>query len=225
MTEAEADVKGDDMPEGVEVKTLALSSKQSPIYWKALTDSTGLKTVSAIVSVFTKPDKYRDIMEPKSFDRTLDEFAAKGRVIPYVWSHQYNNPMSHLGAVTKAKALLPGNDLLPPDIKEFGGFWVFAEFDTDKVARKCHGLIKGNRVNEHSFAFTALERKFVEIEGIQYRSISDIDLWEVGPTMRGVHPNTAVMDVKSRSHVNGSPVPKSATLLSDDEARLRLLQL
>ena len=186
-------------PPKLEVKTSPL------IAIKANESGEGPKTFTAIVAVFDVPDAGYDVIRKGAFERSLGEFKAAGRVIPIVWSHKMGDPLSYIGAVDEAKELAPGDPLLPSEIKEFGGLWIKGTFDDhveDALARKVYRLMKGNRIVEFSFGYTAREKSYITYDNTEYRELRDVDIWEVGPTIKGLNPATALTGIKSLARLD-----------------------
>src|SRR5687768_7585432 len=67
----------------------------------------------AIVSVFNNVDRYGEKVLEGAFEEDLANWAAKGDPIPSIWSHQWDNPLAHLGKVLAIEELKAGDDRLP----------------------------------------------------------------------------------------------------------------
>ena len=60
-------------------------------------------TFEAIVAVFNNVDRAGDKIMPGAFKDSLAEWEKKGRPIPVIFSHQWENLDAHIGQVLEAK--------------------------------------------------------------------------------------------------------------------------
>ena len=145
-------------------------------------------TATAIVSVFNNVDLGGDRVIPGAFSRSLEEWKAKGDPIPVIWSHDWDNPESFVGWAD------------PSTIKETdAGLEVPMQFDLDRPrAEQVHHLLKTRRVTQFSFGYFA--RAYQDVEDPDYgtvRELTDIDVFEVGPTLLGMNPETELLEAAS----------------------------
>ena len=145
-------------------------------------------TATALVSVFGNVDLGGDRVLPGAFARSLEEWKAKGDPIPVIWSHDWDNPESFVGYAD------------PAEIRETAaGLEVPMKFDVDRPrAEQVHHLLKTRRVTQFSFGYFV--RTFEDVEDPEYgtvRELSDIDLFEVGPTLLGMNPDTELLEAAS----------------------------
>lgn len=145
-------------------------------------------TATALVSVFGNVDLGGDRVMPGAFTRTLGEWQAKGDPIPVIWSHDWDNPESFVGWAD------------PAQIKETeDGLVVPMQFDTDRArAEQVHHLLKTRRVTQFSFGYFV--REYNDVEDAEYgmiRELTDVDLFEVGPTLLGMNPETELLAAAS----------------------------
>lgn len=143
-------------------------------------------TFEALVSVFGNKDLGGDVVMPGAFTETLASWAAKGDPIPVIWSHDWGNPQAHIGAVTSA-------------VETDRGLLVRAQLDVDRnFAEQVHHLMKSRRVTQFSFGYFADEVKWAEDEtGRMFRELHKISLFEVGPTLLGMNPETELIQAAS----------------------------
>jgi HK97 family phage prohead protease len=146
---------------------------------------------TAIVSAFGNEDSQGDIVEPGAFTKTLAEWVIKGRPIPVVWSHQFDDPDAFLGEYTSAEETEAG-------LKLTG----LLDLDHPKAAR-VHSLMKRGVIVE--FSISGMVRDYELIEKDEDGSwwfppmrIKDIDLWEAGPCFKGANAETELLSVKTR---------------------------
>jgi HK97 family phage prohead protease len=145
-------------------------------------------TATALVSVFGNVDLGGDRVMPGAFTRTLAEWQEKGDPIPVIWSHDWDNPESFVGWAD------------PKDITESeDGLVVPMQFDLDRPrAEQVHHLLKTRRVTQFSFGY--FTREFHDVDDPDYgtvRELTDIDLFEVGPTLVGMNPETELIAAAS----------------------------
>ena len=146
-------------------------------------------TFSAVVSVFGNVDRVGDVVLPGAFTASLTEWAAKGALIPVIWSHQWGDIDSHIGWVTKA-------------VETAEGLVIDGQFDMDEPrARKAHKLIKGGRVTQWSFAYNVIEGRWAEHDGKSVYELGQLDLLEVGPTLIGANSATRTLAAKSEEEI------------------------
>jgi hypothetical protein len=140
-------------------------------------------TFEALVSVFGNKDSYGEIVMPGAFTRTLSEWEAKGDPIPVYWSHRLDDPDMNIGHVLEAS-------------ETDEGLWVRAQLDLDNPkAVQTHKLMKERRVTQFSFSFNV--RDAAKSEDGNATELTDIELYEVGPTPIGANPDTELIGVKS----------------------------
>lgn len=151
---------------------------------KALSEDKG--EVRAVVSVFGNVDSYNDRMMAGSFANTLAEWKASGNPIPFIWSHEWDNPDSFIGEVIEAQETQEGLEVL-------------AKVDLDRPkANQVFHLLKSRRVTQFSFGYIARDWEFVsEDEYGQVRQVKDVQLLEVGPTLLGANQATRLIQAAS----------------------------
>lgn len=163
-------------------------------------------TFEAVVAVFGNVDLGGDRIAPGAFTKSLARWDESGDPIPVIWSHQWDDPFNHIGEVTAARELYPGDDRLPEGIRDLGGLWVRGRLDMEEPkARQAWKLLKKRRTREFSFAYDVMpdgERR--ASDGVN--DLVELDLIEVGPTLKGMNPATQLLDVKSAigSHSTGT---------------------
>jgi HK97 family phage prohead protease len=155
-------------------------------------------TFEAVVSVFGVVDRVGDRVMPGAFEGTLDRWKASGDPIPVVWSHAWDDVYAHIGAVLDAE-------------ERPAGLWVKARLDLDQhVAAQVFRLLAERRVREFSFAYDVLREKSAAGGA---NELLELDLIEVGPTLKGVNPATQLLATKSLPRMVTSP---TATIIQID---------
>lgn len=144
-------------------------------------DSAG--TFEALVSVFGNKDSYGEVVMPGAFTRTLDEWAAKGDPIPMYWSHRLDDPQMEIGEVLEAR-------------ETDEGLLVKAQLDLDNPnGAQTYKLMQKRLVTQFSFSFGV--RDYNKSDDGDSIELTDLDLYEVGPTPVGANSETELIGVKA----------------------------
>ena len=175
---------------------MAVRTAYRAAQFKALPASEGEGVVEALVSVFNVIDEIGDKVLPGAFTDSLAEWAAKGDPIPFIWSHKWSDPDAHIGVITEAKET--------PE-----GLWVKAQLDVDRpFAAQVFHLLKERRVTQFSFGYEAKEYAWVpdlESRYGQIRELRKLDIFEAGPTLLGMNPETELIRAASRPEPGSKP--------------------
>ena len=173
-----------------------LRTKSVPLRIKAAGEHEGTEdgVVEAIVAAYNL-DSVGDKILPGAFEGTLAEWRGKGDPIPFIWSHEWGDPDSHIGVVEEAK-----------ETEE--GLWVKARLDLEEPkAAKVYRLLKGRRVTQFSFGYEVEEGAYVEksadsdAEG-GYYELRKLKLFECGPCLVGANQQTSLEAVKTAPGVS-----------------------
>lgn len=146
-------------------------------------------TFEAIVAVFNNVDHGGDRMIPGAFTRTLEERGLP----PVVWSHMWDVPP--IGVVKEAVETDEGLQIK-------GRLFVGKDED-HAIARQVYAAMRaqdGNGVaplREFSFGYETRGSKTVEEDGEEIRELTDVELFEVGPTLVGMNPATRLIGAKA----------------------------
>lgn len=156
------------------------------VSFKALDEKQG--TFEAIVAVFGNVDRAAERILRGAFTQSLADWQVKGRPIPVIFSHEWNNLDAHIGKVLDAKEVEHG-------------LYVKGQLEMDEAfaARVYKKMSKGT-LAQFSFAYDVIESVLVDQgEGQTPRYVTDLkvlDLLEVGPTLVGMNPDTQLIGVK-----------------------------
>ena len=149
--------------------------------FKAVDAKTG--QFEALVSVFGNVDMGGDRVVKGAFAKSLARWEEKGDPIPVIWNHMWENPEAHIGAI-------PPGDAAETD----DGLVVKGRIDLDNpFAKQVYRLLGERRVTEFSFGYNLLESE--KKDGAL--DLLEIDLFEVGPTLKGMNPATELLAVKA----------------------------
>lgn len=149
---------------------------------KALDDGPA-GSFEAIVAVFGNVDHGDDRMMKGSFTRTLKDAGMP----PVVWSHEWQVPP--IGTVTEASEtdeglLVKGRLFVDPS-------------EDHAVAKQVYAAMEAGALKEFSFGYAVKASTDVVEDGKTIRQIEDVDLFEVGPTLKGMNPATRLVGVKA----------------------------
>jgi HK97 family phage prohead protease len=165
-------------------------------FTKAVDEET--REVEQIVSVFENVDLGKDRVKTGAFSDSLERWASTGDPIPVIWSHDWDNPFAHIGFVLEAKELEAGDPALPEEISELGGLYTRYKVDDAPFADQVLRLLASRRVREASFAYDVIREKRNN-DGTT--DLLELDVIEVGPTLKGMNPMTQLLSAKSREKV------------------------
>lgn len=161
---------------------------------KAAGDADGLAEgeFTALVSVFGNVDSVGDVVVPGAFADSLAEWAAKGDPVPVIWAHDWSDPYSHIGHVTKAE-------------ETADGLVVTGQLDLDNPkAMQVYRLLKGRRVTQFSFAYDIEDAAPAERDGVEVYELRKLKVHEVGPCLIGANQETQLLAAKARRLADGA---------------------
>ena len=148
--------------------------------FKALSEE-GEGVFEAIVAVFNNVDRAGERILPGAFKGSLQRWEEKGRPIPVIFSHEWDNLDAHIGYLLDAKEIEKG-------------LYVKGQLDMDEsfAARVWKKMAQGT-LAEFSFAYDVLDYK--ETENVI--DLTELELLEVGPCLVGMNPDTELLSVKT----------------------------
>jgi HK97 family phage prohead protease len=172
--------------ERMNIKRLSSSAK---IEFKSAEETGGNGEVTALVSVFDNVDLVGERVMKGAFKKSLEQYAKNGRSIPFVWSHQWENPDYYIGAVREAQ-------------ETDEGLLVRAELFDSPTAKHIRTLMKEGVVTEFSFAYD-IKAEGKGKDGV--RELKELHILEVGPTLKGANPATRLVGVRSAQAAKAEP--------------------
>lgn len=175
-------------------------TKTCPAYFKAATDGSG--TFEAVVSVFNNVDLIGDVVLLGAFADVPND--PDNEPVPVVWSHSWQDPYAHIGKLLDHAELAPGDARLPERLKALGGWWNMGAVDLEplsgdepnRLAAQVSRLLTTRRVREFSFAYDIIDGAAGERNGERVFELRKLNVFEVGPTLKGMNPDTALIDAK-----------------------------
>lgn len=180
-----------------------MKHKSCSAQFKALDEEKG--TFEALVSVFGNVDLIGDRVVKGAFAKSLEKWEASGDPIPVIWSHMWNNPAAHIGKTTSAE-------------ETDGGLLIKGQLDLDHpFSEKVYKLLKERRVKEFSFAYDVNEEKYNKED--KANDLLDLELIEVGPTLKGMNPETQLVAAKAFEDLVG--LKAGRVLSAKNEADLK----
>lgn len=194
--------------------------KVVPCYFKALSgEGVPEGSFEALVAVFSNVDLGGDRIIPGAFAKSLAEWKSSGDPIPVIFSHQWDNLYAHVGTVdpVDAKELLPGDAALPAELKDLGGLYVKGLVDVGAAgeagafATTLFGKMKTRAIKEFSFAYDVGSARPTK----DALDLIEIDLIEVGPTLKGMNPATALLGTKAHSAIKGMDAMEALEFLDE----------
>jgi HK97 family phage prohead protease len=177
-----------------------MRTKSSPALVKAAGVADGLAPgeFMAIVSVFGNPDGIGDIVVPGAYVDDIKEWTDSGDPMPVIWSHDWSDPESHIGALKGWREMWPGDPELPEKLKANGGLWVHGQNDVGDNARadRVSKLLAGRRVKQFSFAYDEIDSGWGKHNGVEGWLLRKLHVFEVGPTLVGMNQMTDLLAAK-----------------------------
>jgi uncharacterized protein len=138
----------------------------------------------ALVSVFGNVDIQGDRVVKGAFTKSLDNWRASGDPIPVIWSHDWGNPFAHIGTVDPKNA-----------VETDAGLRVKGQIDLNNdFGAQVFSLLKDRRVTEFSFAYDVVTERTASDRA---NELTELNLLEVGPTLKGANPETELVGVKA----------------------------
>lgn len=163
---------------------------------KGETEGRGPGVFRALVSVFGNVDSDGEVVDKGAFSKTLEERPR----FPIFWSHQFD-AQSIVGYATTAEET------------DEGLLVEWRALDTE-VGRAVAELLRSGAVTD--FSFSAVVRDSVVEkadgdDGEEVRHLTDLDLWEAGPCIRGANPRAKIVSDADPEESDGDADDSSDT--------------
>jgi uncharacterized protein len=160
---------------------MTICRKTYPVSLNAVEGEKG--RVEALVSIFGNVDLGGDRIQKGAFVKSIEKWKASGYPVPVVFSHDWGDLWSHIGAV----------EALEETEKGLKATYTL-DVDDNPAAAQVYRLMKRGTLKEHSFAYSIAKEKTAK-DGAT--DLLELDIIEVGPTLKGMNPDTEVLAVKS----------------------------
>lgn len=181
---------------------MTMLKKTHPAKVKVLKDDAGKSTgvVEYYASVFENVDLIGDRVKAGAFDDNLKVWRESGKMIPVVFSHQWDDLFSIVGAADPADVRADEKGLL---IK------ATLDIDTNPSAAQLHRLMERGIVGEASFAYDVVREQKAK-DGAN--DLIKLNIIETGPTLKGMNPETVTVSAKARKILEGSVEARQADM-------------
>ncbi len=144
-------------------------------------------TFTALASVFGNVDLGGDRVLKGAFKKTLERWRKKAKPIPVILSHQWDSLTAYVGKADPRAVFEDENGLM-----------VQGSLFLDKEAgRDVHRLMKEGLLTGWSFGYKVPKGGSKVKDGVN--EISEVELFEVGPTLIGMNPEAQLQSVKKDS--------------------------
>ena len=139
--------------------------------------------------MFGNVDLVGDRMVKGAFAKTLDQWRSSGDPIPVILSHEWADPFALIGKADPRA-------VMETDV----GLVVQGQLDLDNpTAIQVHKLMKDRLLKGWSFGYTVADGGEKKAEdGVN--EVSEVELIEVGPTLRGANAEAQLQEIKSALH-------------------------
>jgi HK97 family phage prohead protease len=169
-------------------------------------------TFTALASVFGNVDLGGDKMVKGAFKNTLEKWRKSGRSIPVILSHQWDSLTAYVGKADPRAVY-----------EDDRGLMVQGQLFMDKEAgRDVYRLMKEGLLTGWSFGYKVPAGG--QKKNGKVNEVTEVDLFEVGPTLVGMNPEAQLQEVKKHPEpnvivetLNGLPDSKLS-----DEAKERI---
>ena len=155
---------------------------------KAADDATG--SFTALASVFGNVDAGGDRMVRGAFKNTLERWREKGDPIPIIFSHDWDNPESVIGKADPNQVVETEQGLMVNGT---------LDLEDNPKASYIHKLMKERLIKGWSFGYTVPKGGQERKDGAN--EVSEVDLIETGPTLKGMNDQAELQAVKAAEAV------------------------
>lgn len=170
---------------------------------------------TALVSTFGNVDKVGDRIVRGAYSKTLERYRKSGNPIPIVFAHDWSNPWAHIGYADAKDVTETERGLLVKGHLDIGD---------NEVAKQVWRLMKRGTLKEFSIGYSVPpggERRAKD----GANEITEIDLAECGPCLKGIDPNTELHTVKAAVMAAGDGSADVGTRPGGDDGDQELHQL
>ena len=162
--------------------------KRYEVRLKALTEGAP-GTFEAYVSTYGNIDLVGDRVMPGAFDKSIADLRRVGDPIPIVYSHNWEDPWSHIGFVDPKDLISDKTGLKVArghlDIKD------------NPLAAQVYRLMKRRQIKEFSFSYEIRDEGLDPGDGAN--NLKELGILEIGPCFKGANPETQLLGIKKMS--------------------------
>jgi HK97 family phage prohead protease len=148
-------------------------------------------TFTALASVFGNVDLGGDKVVKGAFKNTLEKWRKSGRSIPVILSHQWDSLTAYVGKADPRAVY-----------EDDRGLMVQGQLFMDKEAgRDVYRLMKEGLLTGWSFGYKVPAGG--QKKNGKVNEVTEVDLFEVGPTLVGMNPEAQLQSVKADGSADG----------------------
>ncbi len=167
---------------------------------------------TALASVFGNVDRVGDRMMKGSFSKTLEKWRESGKPLPVILSHSWDDPHKYVGEADPRAVMETDEGLLVQ-----GKMYM----DED-LGKKVYELMKRGILTGWSFGYQVPKGGQQKTkDGVN--EVSEVELFEVGPTLVGANAEAQLQEIKSvlgvEEEVEKAPEPTISVEMHDKEMK------
>lgn len=150
-------------------------------------------------AIFNTRDSYNSEFTPGAFKKTIEEGGPKGkRSIKFVYDH-----INLIG--------------IPSELREDNtGLWFSAPISKTSLGDDVLQLYNDGALTDMSFAFRSMRDNVATKDGEQFRQISEVQLFEIGPVLWGSNPNAKIQGIRSLSAAIPDLIQEARSMFAAD---------
>lgn len=147
-------------------------------------------TFTGYGAVFNNEDHGGDVILKGAFKKTLKEWKSRGRMPKMLWQHGRDDNQLPVGVWSKM-------------VEDERGLFVegrLIALDTDR-GKTLHEGMKAEAIDALSITYVATDVKYGTKEGDPWRTIKELDLYEVGPVLFGMNDEALIDEAKAANEI------------------------
>lgn len=156
-----------------------------------------LGEVRCLFSKYGYADYDEDVTRTGSFDPVIAKVNG-GQPIPYVFAHGSYNIANYLGVVTSIEETDDGPVATAQLMLD------------DPAGAKAFALLASKAITQHSYQYEVLASHEETVDGRKVRVLDTLDVFEIGPCLRGANDQTTVIDAKTSEKIDPAGAGKKA---------------
>lgn len=162
---------------------------------------------TALVSTFGNVDRVGDRILPGAYAKTLEQRRVSGDPLPIIFAHKWDDPMAHVGVAAPGEVVETEKGLLVKGR---------LDVEDNPLAAQVYKLMRRRSLKEFSIGY-GVPKGGEKRAKDGANEISEIDLAECGPCLKGIDPKTELHDVKSAL----AEVTAKTPVVDEDERKSR----